>query len=77
MRKTTLLLILSSLLIAGPGHTSTPGKINNFEGGGTQNWREGSGSPNPPTNVASGGPEGAGEQHGGTTGRRGPQGRQR
>jgi hypothetical protein len=42
--------------------TITLGQIDNFEDGTTQNWQEGS-SPNPPTNVATGGPAGVGDHY--------------
>lgn len=34
------------------------GQVDNFENGTTQGWSEGAASPNPPTNVATGGPAG-------------------
>ena len=37
------------------------GQIDNFEDGTTMGWGEGSVSPNPPTNVPTGGPSGAGD----------------
>lgn len=39
--------------------TVTLGQIDNFEDGTTMSWVEGTPSPNPPTNVATGGPGGA------------------
>ena len=38
------------------------GQLDTFQDGTTANWQEGSTSPNPPTNVASGGPSGAGDR---------------
>lgn len=37
----------------------TPGHVDDFEDGTTQGWQEGDSSPNPPANVANGGPMGA------------------
>jgi hypothetical protein len=37
--------------------------MDDFEDGTTQNWTEGSQSPNPPTNVEDGGPGGAGDSY--------------
>jgi hypothetical protein len=38
------------------------GQIDTFQDGTTMNWDEGVSSPNPPTNVATGGPAGAGDR---------------
>jgi hypothetical protein len=38
------------------------GQFDTFQDGTTMNWREGVGSPNPPTNVSSGGPGGVGDR---------------
>jgi hypothetical protein len=38
-------------------------QVDDFEDGGTASWREGTLSPNPPLNVASGGPAGAGDHY--------------
>lgn len=37
-------------------------QVDTFQDGSTMNWREGDPSPNPPVNVASGGPAGAGDR---------------
>ena len=63
MRKISIFAISLLLLMTSVGHASTPGKVDNFEGGGTQSWREGSGSSNPPTNIGSGGPEGVDDNY--------------
>lgn len=39
------------------------GQIDDFTDGTTMGWREGSPSPNPPTNVSTGGPNGAGDRY--------------
>ena len=41
----------------------TLGQADTFEDGTTQGWNEGGQSPNPPTNVPTGGPEGAGDHY--------------
>ena len=51
--------------------------LNDFEDGTTQAWSEGFRSPNPPTNVSSGGPSGVGDNYvrNVSTGGNGPGGR--
>lgn len=39
------------------------GQVDNFENGSTLNWEEGGGSPNPPTNISTGGPNGADDNY--------------
>ncbi|MBT8097388.1 MAG: S-layer homology domain-containing protein, partial [Woeseia sp.] len=39
------------------------GQIDDFEDGSTQNWRKGSSSTMPPTNISTGGPSGAGDNY--------------
>lgn len=39
----------------------TAGQVDDFEDGTVQGWMEGAISPNPPTNIATGGPAGAGD----------------
>lgn len=41
----------------------SPGGVDDFEDGTTQLWSEGGVSPNPPVNIASGGPAGAGDNY--------------
>jgi hypothetical protein len=41
----------------------TFGQLDNFQDGTTQGWDEGAASPNPPANVADGGPRGAGDAY--------------
>lgn len=52
---------LLALLLAARAHAITLGQIDDFEDGTTQSWTDGSPSPNPPVNVADGGPSGAGD----------------
>jgi len=46
-----------------PANAVTLGQIDDFEDGTTQLWAEGGPSPNPPMNVASGGPAGVGDNY--------------
>jgi hypothetical protein len=39
------------------------GQVDTFQNGTTQGWEEGGVSPNPPTNIATGGPAGAGDRY--------------
>jgi hypothetical protein len=39
------------------------GQLDDFQGGTTMGWMEGAPSPNPPTNIANGGPNGAGDRY--------------
>jgi len=39
------------------------GQLDDFQDGTTMGWSEGAPSPNPPTNIASGGPNGAGDRY--------------
>ena len=41
----------------------SPGQVDTFEDGTTMGWQEGAPSPNPPTNVPTGGPAGAGDAY--------------
>src|SRR5438046_275304 len=60
-------LLLRSLAIAMLSSTPlwaiTFGQIDNFQDGTTMGWSEGGPSPNPPTNIATGGPGGAGDRY--------------
>jgi hypothetical protein len=42
--------------------TITFGQIDDFQGGTTMNWSEGPVTPNPPTNISNGGPNGTGDK---------------
>jgi hypothetical protein len=39
------------------------GQVDDFQNGTTRQWQEGGVSPNPPTNIATGGPSGAGDRY--------------
>ena len=52
-----------SALTASADAAITFGQVDNFQDGTTLSWAEGVASPNPPTNVASGGPRGAGDRY--------------
>jgi hypothetical protein len=65
MRSITLIVTLGWLLgVATSGRAAvTLGQVDTFEDGTTMGWNEGALSPNPPTNVPSGGPQGAGDHY--------------
>lgn len=58
-------LALGALFLLGlaPLRAITFAQVDTFEDEGTAQWEEGGISPNPPTNVASGGPAGAGDHY--------------
>ncbi len=64
MKLGTVLLAMA-LTLHGPSVASaiTIGQVDDFEDGTTQAWSHGIFSPNPPSNVASGGPLGAGDNY--------------
>jgi hypothetical protein len=66
MKSTTLVsrfaLIVTVIIMAPAALAQQAGQIDDFENGTTQGWTEG-GSPNEPTNRASGGPEGANDNY--------------
>ncbi len=63
-RRLTIVCVALSAWLWGPTSWGlTPGQIDDFEDGTVANWAEGGGSPNPPTNVADGGPTGAGDAY--------------
>ena len=61
----TLLFVSTGLLLASatPLAAVTLGQQDTFSDGSTQGWSEGLVSPNPPTNIATGGPAGAGDRY--------------
>lgn len=64
--RTGRIALASALLcsaIASPAHAVAPGTTDTFEDGSTEGWATGDASPNPPVNVASGGPAGAGDHY--------------
>ena len=57
-------LAMVVLLLAWmPSGAVTPGQVDDFEDGTVMGWTEGPVSPNPPTNLPSGGPAGAGDNY--------------
>jgi len=56
--KRLLPLFLAFLAYAGLSAQIASGLTNDFEDGTTQGWSNGGGSPNPPTNISTGGPGG-------------------
>lgn len=56
-------LTLLCCMAAGPAAAVAPGTSDTFEDGSTEGWSTGDPSPNPPLNVATGGPAGAGDHY--------------
>ncbi len=56
-------LVVCGLLMPQEVRAIACGQVDDFEGGTTMGWMEGLFSPNPPTNVANGGPSGAGDNY--------------
>jgi len=56
----TIILFFQGLIVSAQ---VTAGQIDNFEDATTQGWAEGGISPNPPTNISSGGPAGANDNY--------------
>ena len=55
---------IAAALFSAPATLAvTGGQVDDFTGGTTAGWREGGPSPNPPTNVATGGPAGVGDAY--------------
>jgi hypothetical protein len=63
MKKTLLTLFLICFLGSYSFAQVTAGQVDTFESGTTLSWHEGGGSPNPPTNIATDGPAGAGDHY--------------
>jgi len=63
MNNFRLLVPVIFLAIAPTALAITAGQIDDFENGTEQGWDEGNPSPNPPVNVASGGPQGANDNY--------------
>ena len=55
--------LLVSILFSLNAGAVTLGQLDDFEDGTVQGWTEGGSSPNPPTNVSTGGPAGAGDNY--------------
>jgi hypothetical protein len=59
-----LLALAPGLISPSPAAAVTFGQLDDFQGGTTMGWSHGSQfSPNPPTNVPTGGPDGAGDRY--------------
>jgi hypothetical protein len=66
--RSSLLVIFGGLIVLAGGARSAraaviAGQIDNFEDGTLQNWTAGATNPNPPTNIATGGPAGANDSY--------------
>ncbi|MGV6831553.1 MAG: T9SS type A sorting domain-containing protein [bacterium] len=62
--KQKLLTFLICLLVTGVVTAQvTAGQVDDFEDGTTQSWFEGGASPNPPVNISTDGPAGAGDNY--------------
>ena len=59
MKKTLLALFITTFISSVAFAQVTAGQVDDFEDGTTQAWVEGGSSPNPPTNITTGGPAGA------------------
>jgi hypothetical protein len=59
---TAALVAVVCLLCPAHSHAVVFGQEDTFQDGTTLDWQEGASSPNPPTNVATGGPAGAGDR---------------
>ena len=59
----TLFVLTIGFIGAAQARAVTYGQLDNFQDGTTMGWSEGAVSPNPPTNVANGGPLGAGDRY--------------
>ena len=59
-RLTRVAMVLVTILALGAVMAFTGTENDDFEDGTTMGWDEGGPSPNPPTNIADGGPGGAG-----------------
>jgi hypothetical protein len=62
-RRRIACLAVLTLALCGPAWSITPNQLDDFEDGTTQGWAEGIVSPNPPVNIASGGPAGANDSY--------------
>ncbi len=58
-----ILLLAAQFLFPGAATAITMGQVDDFEDGTTQGWSEGVFTPNPPANISSGGPMGAGDNY--------------
>jgi len=58
-----IIVVFHSTLWVGRIGAISFGQIDTFQDGTTMNWQEGLNSPNPPTNISTGGPAGAGDKY--------------
>ena len=56
-------MLTASFAVSGTAFAVDVGQIDDFEAGGTAGWRKGLQSTNPPTNINTGGPSGAGDSY--------------
>ncbi len=63
LRTTALLALTLPLAFSSEQRAISASEDDDFEDGTTMGWSEGGGSPNPPANVASGGPLGVGDNY--------------
>lgn len=62
-RYLALCVLVPLVLCASAASAITLGQLDDFEDGTTEGWSEGLFSPNPPINMSTGGPEGAGDNY--------------
>ena len=62
-RRSIGVALAASLFAVPTARAISFGQIDTFQNGTTAGWQEGPSSPNPPTNVANGGPAGAGDHY--------------
>lgn len=60
-RALSVLMLITSGALSTRAHAIVFGQIDDFQNGTAMNWTEGTGSLNPPTNIPTGGPAGAGD----------------
>ena len=58
-----VLALLAGIAFSHHARAIAFGQVDTFQNGTTQGWEEGGVSPNPPTNIATGGPAGAGDRY--------------
>jgi len=55
--------LTTGIMMPGTAGAVDVGTLDDFESGGTMGWRKGASSTNPPTNINTGGPQGAGDNY--------------
>jgi hypothetical protein len=63
MPQIAIIALICLLSLALPASAISLNQIDDFQDGTTMGWQEGTSSPNPPTNIPSGGPAGAGDAY--------------